>query len=380
MSIDRIKPLGWSGDPGYESITSLDENITFMTDKRSGKTETISSDISVDGYVDISTGSLVIEDPADITISTGTLKIGAELNTKSFGYVEISLSTSTYTVLADEFKNFNIKFISTTSLGDVDIELPDDVGYAKIIENKCIGDGYIYIHTTSGEGVIIENGYSAIIYSDGTDIRFGSNNEPNKVIKHGSISFNNAGTSNKSLTKHRNYLASSSDPDNYIKLLNYTKRFERFFDRDYDSDVWQDRILIEQTGVNYPSSIIFEDVKIGDFFNVKLNAGLKTSEDNAENSGSIIAVVGYGQYSVIGGENLYSNEIFLTETDIRFEEDDGYTLESRGISNTFYTAVNYAGQYEFYVKFSAVGTTTITPDITVISPLVLSVTQYRRKL
>lgn len=76
MTISRVKPANWSA---YEKLTSaqinqVDTNTSYALDKRSGQTDTLSSGVLVDGYLNFQTGSylggtITFNSSSDTTLS-----------------------------------------------------------------------------------------------------------------------------------------------------------------------------------------------------------------------------------------------------------------------------------------------------------------------
>lgn len=88
MAISRVKPGGWAT---YEQLTStqlnsLDTNFTYVLDKRSGQTDTLESDVSVTGDLDIS-GDVTIRNNLTFDTAAGTGNIVLSSS-------EVRLSTS----------------------------------------------------------------------------------------------------------------------------------------------------------------------------------------------------------------------------------------------------------------------------------------------
>jgi len=193
MAITRVKTGGWKyGDNLTSSqLNDLDTNVTYGLDKRVGETDTLSSDVTVDGSLTFNAGSSLILDPSTVTIGDGVLSTGAELigddsvsDPLRFGYNEVTISSPTVTLTATEYNTFNIKFVGVLT-ADTQITFPATAGYAKIIDNATTGDYELsVIASGSSNKIVINQGKQKLVFCDGTNLIVGSDSSTYSLISY----------------------------------------------------------------------------------------------------------------------------------------------------------------------------------------------------
>lgn len=344
MSITRANAGGWATNA--EEFTAqqnaIDKNTTYMLDKRVNKTDTLASDITVvsGGQITFNIGSTLVLDPSVVSVSSGNLKIGAELNgdssqndTLRFGYNTILLTTTTLTLSNTQYNKFNLKF-SGVSLGEVTVTLPSVAGYTKLIDNQCTGTGGLTVITSMGAGIRIPNGYAALIYCDGANISMASNTIQNRIISEQSISYDSIAKEPLASTTNTNYAILNS----------------------------------KNGGIK---SIICKNVNIGDVFEIFMSTAVVTAF-HIYATGSVIPSVGYGSFYTSSGTNIYTNNQYITEMEARYFQLTTTTIYQDYSSSIFTATV--AGQHEFFINYAA---TEDLAQLIVYSPTTLKVVQYR---
>ena len=126
MTLDRVRPNGWPQNSTLTSseINQIDTNSSNGLDKRLSQSDTVQSDLTLTdgGSMEFeSTSSLVISDPASVTVSDGVLAIGAEivgdesqLDPLRFGIVTVDCTgSSDITLAGDQYNKGIIVLIGT---------------------------------------------------------------------------------------------------------------------------------------------------------------------------------------------------------------------------------------------------------------------------
>lgn len=179
MTIGRVNDTGWQkgGDFTSPQMNALDINLTYCCDTRDGYSQTLSSNVTVNGSLTFPTGSTLTIDPSTVSIGTGVLSIGAELNGDAsqnsplrFGYVNDTATTPNLTLDATSYSKMchNLTGVLTA---DTTITFPTVAGAIWIVSNHTTGNFSLLLQTASQliPSQLVQ-GKSVIIYGDGTSI------------------------------------------------------------------------------------------------------------------------------------------------------------------------------------------------------------------
>lgn len=109
----------------------------------------------------------------------------------------VALSGSNVTLTAEEAEDLRIE-LTGTLLANVSVLLPAQRGFW-IIDNQTTGDFTVTVKTTAGgsTGVTADQGNTSLVYSDGTNVKYGNSRPPSSVI-----------AANVTVTPPTNYTAS----------------------------------------------------------------------------------------------------------------------------------------------------------------------------
>ena len=196
MTIQKVRPNGWPNNSTLTSaeVTQLDKNASYGIDKASGNTDNIYSTLTVEeGSVTFASGSdLIIDAPEKVTVSAGTLKVGAEINGSplKIGIAFIDCSSSSSITLSQTEYEKGVLVLTGTLSSDVSIVFPVSSfgAYSKIIDNQCINeagvDYKVTLKTSSSTAttVQIDNSQAGMIFVQGSNISLACNTRKNDVI------------------------------------------------------------------------------------------------------------------------------------------------------------------------------------------------------
>jgi len=75
MAISRIKPSDWALNEELTSVqmNAVDTNVTFALDKRVGETDTVASDVTFEGDIDVTTSIVIFYSGSHLTLRPGTI-------------------------------------------------------------------------------------------------------------------------------------------------------------------------------------------------------------------------------------------------------------------------------------------------------------------
>lgn len=190
MTIQRVAPNNFANKQEIftTDLNQLDINTTYELDKRSGQTDTLTSDITVDTgtITTFTSSSKLIVDPSALTIQSGTITTGAQIvgdnSPLSFGTSTVNLSGSTYTLLNTEYNNFNIIF--TGSITSPTVTFPSTAGYTKLIDNRT---GQTL--TLLPGSVTIPPQSKVFIYCDGSNLSISAAPPSYKIISENKMTY-----------------------------------------------------------------------------------------------------------------------------------------------------------------------------------------------
>ena len=165
----------------------LDINSTYCLDKRDGYTDTLQSQVTVDGGLTFATGcELVILDPTVVTLGAGNLSIastligsGAPLLT---GYVSVAITSTSQTLTSAQAQNSIFKLTGTLT-NNTTVLFPAIAGYSCIVDNGTTADGYsltistasatnggVQLPSTVINNINSTNEKAVEVYCDGTNL------------------------------------------------------------------------------------------------------------------------------------------------------------------------------------------------------------------